>query len=92
MFSVNFICVFAILGELCWLEFFKTIYLETSDVQFGWFFENPDTNNFISYIKCLHFNVLNDAAEFDQRLLLTMLHEKFNHDRLPFSNYRQLRT
>ena len=33
----------AILGELCWLEFFKTVYLETSNVQFGSFFQNPVT-------------------------------------------------
>ena len=33
----------AILGELCWLQFFKTVYLETSNVQFGSFFQNPVT-------------------------------------------------
>ena len=35
----------AILGELCWLEFFKTIYLESSNVRFGLFFQNPVTNS-----------------------------------------------
>ena len=35
--------MFAILGELCWLEFFKTVYLETSNVRFGSFFQNPVT-------------------------------------------------
>ena len=33
----------AILGELCWLQFFKTVYLETSNVRFGSFFQNPVT-------------------------------------------------
>ena len=33
----------AILGELCWLHFFKAVYLETSNVRFGLFFENPVT-------------------------------------------------
>ena len=33
----------AILEELCWLEFFKTVYLETSNVRFGSFFQNPAT-------------------------------------------------
>ena len=41
--SVNFICMLAILGELCWLEFFKTVYLETSNVRFGSFLQNPVT-------------------------------------------------
>ena len=36
-------CVLAILGELCWLQFFKTVYLETSNVRFGSFFQNPVT-------------------------------------------------
>ena len=43
IFCVNFIRVLAILGELCWLQFFKTIYLETSNVRFGSFFQNPVT-------------------------------------------------
>ena len=33
----------AILGVLWWLEFFKTVYLETSNVRFGSFFQNPVT-------------------------------------------------
>ena len=33
----------AILGELCWLQFFKTVSLETSNVRFGSFFQNPVT-------------------------------------------------
>ena len=33
------------LGELCWLQFFKTVYLETSNVRFGSFFQNPVTYN-----------------------------------------------
>ena len=35
----------AILGELCWFQFFKTVYLETSNVRFGSFFQNPVTYN-----------------------------------------------
>ena len=30
---------------LCCLEFFKTVYLEVSNVQFGSFFQNPVTFN-----------------------------------------------
>ena len=35
----------AILGELCWLEFFKTVYLKTktSNVRFGLFFQTAVT-------------------------------------------------
>ena len=40
IFCVNFICM---LAKLCRLEFFKSIYLETSDVQFRLFFQNPVT-------------------------------------------------
>ena len=48
----------AILGELCWLQFFKTVYLETSNVRFGSFFQNPVT--YIGVVLFLVFLALNN--------------------------------
>ena len=42
-FLCKFICVLAILGRLCRLGFFKTVYLKTSNVRFESFFQNPVT-------------------------------------------------
>ena len=46
-----------ILGELCWLEFFKTIYLETSNVRFGSFFQNPVTFDAVTLILLCSYQI-----------------------------------
>ena len=53
----------AILGELCWLEVFKTVYLETFNVQFGLFFQTPVTNssNMLLYLASTIATVVRQA-------------------------------